>query len=46
MKLYDGAAPTRGGCGSFLAEKGIELDTERVDIPSGGAKTPARLATA
>ena len=45
MKLYDGDAPNPRRLRIFLAEKKIEIPTERVDVRGGGAKTPEILAT-
>ncbi len=43
MKFYDGAAPNPRRVRIFLAEKGVEVPTERLDIPKNEARSPAFL---
>ncbi len=45
MKLYDmGLAPNPRRVRIFLAEKGISVETQEIDIPSGGNLAPEFLA--
>ena len=40
MKLYNGMAPNGARVSIFLAEKGIELPVQKVDVASGETRTP------
>ena len=45
MKLYEFEAfPNPRRVRMFLAEKGIEIDREQIDVPAGGHKEPSFLA--
>jgi len=41
MKLYDAGGPNPRRVRIFLAEKGLEVPTVRVDLPKGESRTPA-----
>lgn len=44
MKLYDATTPNTLRVNAFLAEKGIDLPRQKIDVLAGGARTPAHLA--
>ncbi len=44
MKLYDAMTPNSLRVNVFLAEKGIEVEREMIDVLQGGTRTPAFLA--
>ncbi|MDH3665523.1 MAG: glutathione S-transferase family protein [Paracoccaceae bacterium] len=44
MKLYDAMTPNSLRVNVFLAEKGIEVAREKIDVMQGGTRTPAFLA--
>lgn len=44
MKLYDAMTPNSLRLNVFLAEKGIDVPRQKVDVMGGGTRTPAFLA--
>ncbi len=44
MKLYDAVTPNSLRVRAFLAEKGIEVERQKVDVLGGGTRTPEFLA--
>lgn len=44
MKLYDATTPNTLRVNAFLAEKGIDLPREKIDVLGGGTRTPEFLA--
>lgn len=44
MKLYDAMTPNTLRVNVFLAEKGIDLPREKIDVLGGGTRTPEFLA--